>query len=172
MQPYLEIVVRCISVYLFMLVAIRIFGKKQLSQLNPADIILILLISNAVQNAMVGSDSSLEGGLLAALVLFVLNFLVKKLTSRFNFLQNWIEPKAQLLVRNGKADFDILSKLGISASELDEAMREHGVEHIKDIKLAMLEMDGNISIVTATESNYKETHYKRKHNRKNFQGPN
>ena len=76
MEGYLGIVLRCVSVYFFMLIALRVFGKQQLSQLNTADVILILLISNAVQNAMVGTDSSLEGGLIAAFVLFLLNFIV------------------------------------------------------------------------------------------------
>ena len=74
MNAYLDIVIRSISVYLFMIIALRIFGKKELSQLNTADVILILLISNSVQNAMVGSNSSLWGGLSAATVLFTINF--------------------------------------------------------------------------------------------------
>ena len=90
MEGYLGIVLRCISVYFFMLITLRIFGKQQLSQLNTADVILILLISNAVQNAMVGSDSSLQGGLIAAFVLFLLNFIVKKIMLKSNFLGNLI----------------------------------------------------------------------------------
>ena len=170
MEGYLDIIIRCVSVYFFMLIALRIFGKQELSQLNTADVILILLISNAVQNAMVGTDSSLEGGLIAAFVLFLLNFIVKKLMMKNQFLGNLIEQKPEVLIRNGKADFTVLSKLGINAEELDEAMREHGVEYIKDVKLAMMEIDGNISIVTTDQNQFKETHYKRKHNRKNLQG--
>ena len=75
MNPYLDIVIRSVSVYLFMVIALRIFGKKQLSQLNTADVILILLISNSVQNAMVGNNTSLYGGMVAALALFVINFI-------------------------------------------------------------------------------------------------
>ena len=169
MEGYLGIVLRCVSVYFFMLIALRVFGKQQLSQLNTADVILILLISNAVQNAMVGTDSSLEGGLIAAFVLFLLNFIVKKLMMKNQFLGNLIEQKPEVLIRNGKADFTVLSKLGINAEELDEAMREHGVEYIKDVKLAMMEIDGNISIVTTDQNQFQETPYKRKYNRKNLQ---
>jgi len=79
MNLYFDIVIRSASVYIFMLIALRIFGKKELSQLNTADVILILLISNSVQNAMVGSDISLWGGLAAATVLFAINFVLKKL---------------------------------------------------------------------------------------------
>ena len=121
MEGYLGIVLRCISVYFFMLIALRIFGKQQLSQLNTADVILILLISNAVQNAMVGSDSSLQGGLIAAFVLFLLNFIVKKIMLKNKFLGNLIEQKPEILIRNGKADFTMLSKLGINSEELNEA---------------------------------------------------
>ena len=78
MHPYLDIVIRSVSVYFFMVIALRIFGKRELSQLNSADIVLILLISNSVQNAMVGSDTSLEGGIIAAFVLFLTNFILKK----------------------------------------------------------------------------------------------
>ena len=78
MNAYLDIIIRSVSVYLFMIVALRIFGKKELSQLNTADVILILLISNAVQNAMVGNNTSLLGGVVAAFALFVINIIFKK----------------------------------------------------------------------------------------------
>lgn len=155
MESYFGIVLRCISVYFFMLIALRIFGKQQLSQLNTADVILILLISNAVQNAMVGSDSSLQGGLIAAFVLFLLNFVVKRFLLKNKFLGNLIEQKAEILIKDGKADFTMLSKLGINSDELNEVMREHGVDHIKEVKLAMMEIDGNISIVTTDKNQFK-----------------
>ena len=78
MDAYLDIVVRSLCVYLFMIFGIRLFGKNELSQLNAGDVILLLLISNAVQNAMVGENTSLQGGLVAALVLFLVNFILKK----------------------------------------------------------------------------------------------
>ena len=76
MHPYLDIVLRSMTVYFFMVLALRVFGKRELSQLNSADIVLILLISNSVQNAMVGNNTSLEGGILAALVLFLINYFL------------------------------------------------------------------------------------------------
>lgn len=171
MEAYLNIIIRCVGVYLFMLVAIRVFGKKELSQLNTIDIILILLISNAVQNAMVGNDTSLEGGLLAAFSLFFINFFIKRVVLKSEFIQKVVQQKPQILVHKGKPDFDMLSKIGISADELYEAMCEHGVEHIKDVKLAMFEEDGNISIISGAKE-LKHSIYKRKHNHKNLQGPN
>jgi uncharacterized membrane protein YcaP (DUF421 family) len=152
-----------------MTIALRIFGKKELSQLNTADIILILLISNSVQNAMVGPDTSLTGGLIAALALFIINYIIKKLTHRYKILNNLLLDKPEILIHDGKLDFAALSKLDISHDELKEAMREHGIEFFADVKLAMLEIDGSISIISEDKKNLKQTHYKRKHNRKNLQ---
>lgn len=167
--PYLDIVLRSIAVYFFMTIALRIFGKKELSQLNTADVILILLISNSVQNAMVGPDTSLTGGLIAALVLFVINYTIKKLTHRYKIFGDLLLDKPQILIHDGKLDFKTLSKLDISDEELKEAMREHGIEFFKNVKLAMLEIDGTISIISEDQEKLKQTHYKRRHNRKNLQ---
>ncbi|PBJ07291.1 DUF421 domain-containing protein [Flavobacterium sp. ACN6] len=167
--PYIDIIIRSVAVYFFMTIALRIFGKKELSQLNTADIILILLISNSVQNAMVGPDTSLVGGLVAALVLFVINFVIKKLTRRYKFFGNLLLDKPEVLIHDGKLDFKALSRLDISDEELKEAMREHGIEFFKNVKLAMLEIDGTISIISEDKKHLKQTHYKRKHNHKNFQ---
>ncbi|WP_281225775.1 DUF421 domain-containing protein [Flavobacterium aquiphilum] len=167
MNPYLDIIIRSTAVYLFMVVALRIFGKKELSQLNTADVILILLISNSVQNAMVGNDTTLWGGLAAATILFAINFILKKLTYRYKKFSDFMLEKPEILIHNGNLDFKNLSKLDITSDELKEAMREHGVEYFKDVKLAMLEIDGNISIISG-ESNLKQTHYKRRKNRKNL----
>ncbi len=161
MNPYVDIVVRSISVYLFMVIALRIFGKKELSQLNTADVILILLISNSVQNAMVGSNDSLWGGIVAALALFVINFVFKRIMLKSKFIKEIVQDKPEILVHNGKIEFKTLSRLGITSDELQEAMREHGVEHFKDVKLAMFEIDGNISVIIGNDT-LKQTNHKRK----------
>lgn len=161
MNAYLDIVIRSISVYLFMIIALRIFGKKELSQLNTADIILILLISNAVQNAMVGSNSSLQGGLVAALVLFIINFILKKIMYNSKTITDLVQGKPEILIHKGIIDFKSLAKLEITSQELDEVIREHGIEHFKDVKLAMMEIDGNISVISGDKT-LKQTHHKRK----------
>jgi uncharacterized membrane protein YcaP (DUF421 family) len=171
MNQYLDIVFRSVSVYLFMIVALRIFGKKELSQLNTADVILILLISNSVQNAMVGNNTTLEGGIIAASILFAINFTLKKLMYKYKKFSDFMQEKPEILIHDGQLDFKSLSKLNITNDELKEAMREHGIEHFSDVKLAMLEIDGNISIITGNY-NLKQTHYKRKHNHKNLVGGN
>ena len=160
MNPYLDIIIRSAAVYFFMVIALRIFGKKELSQLNTADVILILLISNSVQNAMVGSNTSLYGGLAAAAILFIINYIIKKLMYKFPKFSDLMQEKPEDLIHDGKVDFKALSKLNITSDEIQEAMREHGVEHFSEVKLAMLEIDGNISIISGNK-NLRQTHYKR-----------
>jgi uncharacterized membrane protein YcaP (DUF421 family) len=144
-----------------MIIALRIFGKKELSQLNTADVILILLISNSVQNAMVGANTSLYGGIIAAFSLFLINSIFKKVMLKSKFIKELVQDKPEVLIHNGKIEFKTLARLGITSEELEEAMREHGIEYYKDVKLAMFEIDGNISIISGNE-NLKQTHHKRK----------
>jgi uncharacterized membrane protein YcaP (DUF421 family) len=160
MNPFLDITLRSIAVYFFMIIALRLFGKKELSQLNTADVILILLISNSVQNAMVGSNSSLLGGIVAALALFLINFIFKKVMLKSNFIKNIMQDKPEILIHNGKTYYKTLARLGITSEELEEAIREHGVEHQNDVKLAMFEIDGNISIISGDD--IKQTKHKKK----------
>ena len=161
MNPYIDITLRSVAVYFFMIIALRIFGKKELSQLNTADVILILLISNSVQNAMVGANTSLYGGIIAAFSLFLINFIFKKVILKSKFIKELVQDKPEVLIHNGKIEFKTLARLGITSEELEEAMREHGIEYYKDVKLAMFEIDGNISIISGNE-NLKQTHHKRK----------
>ncbi len=161
MNPYLDIVIRSVSIYLFMVIALRLFGKKQLSQLNTADVILILLISNSVQNAMVGNNTSLYGGMVAALALFIVNYIFKKVMLKSKFIKDLVQDTPEILIHNGKIAFETISRLGITNDELQEAMREHGVEYYKDVKLAMFEIDGSISVISGSE-NLRQTHHKRK----------
>jgi Predicted membrane protein len=143
-----------------MVIAIRLFGKNQLSQLNAGDVVLLLLISNAVQNAMVGENTSLEGGLVAALVLFVANFVVKRLMFSNRKFESFMEEDPVVLIKDGKIDENALNKVKISKDELEEAVREHGVDGIKKVKLSILEVDGNISVISEDEQS-KQTHYSR-----------
>ena len=161
MNPYIDIILRSVAVYFFMIIALRIFGKKELSQLNTADVILILLISNSVQNAMVGANTSLYGGIIAAFSLFLINFIFKKVMLKSKLIKELVQDKPEVLIHNGKIEFKTLARLGITSEELEEAMREHGIEYYKDVKLAMFEIDGNISIISGNE-NLKQTHHKRK----------
>ena len=171
MNEYIDIILRSTAVYFFMVIALRLFGKKELSQLNTADVILILLISNSVQKAMVGNNTSLYGGIAAATVLFTINFILKKLMFKYPRFSDFMQEKPEILIHNGNLDFKTLSKLNITSDELKEAMREHGIEYFKDVKLAMLEIDGNISIISG-ENSLRQTHYKRRRIHKNLGGIN
>ena len=110
---------------------------------------------------MVGSNVSLIGGILAALSLFVMNLIFKKMVFKSELIKNWIQDKPEILVHNGKIEFETVAKLGITSEELEEVMREHGIEHFRDIKLAMLEIDGDISMISGNTT-LRQTHHKRK----------
>ncbi|MEI6276451.1 MAG: YetF domain-containing protein [Prolixibacteraceae bacterium] len=164
LPPLAEVVLRSVAVYLFIVLAIRLFGKKELAQLSVVDLVFILLISNAVQNAMVGSDTSLLGGIVAALALFATNFAFKKLLYKNKKISELIQGKSIVLVYQGKLLPENLLTAKITEEEIEAAAREHGVENISEVRLGILEMDGNISIVSNDFSN-KTTHlsHKTKH---------
>lgn len=143
-----DIVIRTVIVYLMIVLGLKLLGKKELSQISIADLVFILLISNSVQNAMVGDNSSLFGGLVAAGVLFILNYIFSLLGYRFKLFRKVIEGEPVLLIYHGELQQKNIEKERITEEELMAALREHGVNSIKEVKLAMLEIDGNISVVS------------------------
>jgi uncharacterized membrane protein YcaP (DUF421 family) len=147
-NPYLRIIASSIIIYLFIIIAIRLFGKKELAQLSVIDLVFILLISNAVQNAMVLGDNSLIGGIAAAGTLFLVNYLLKYLQYRFPRFSRALQGDAIMLVYKGKVLESHLRMAKITTNELLEAIREHGVADISDVDLAILEVDGNISVIS------------------------
>jgi len=142
------IVVRTVAVYLFILVAFRVSGKREVGQLAPFDFALILLIANAVQNAMVGPDTSLVGGLVAAAVLLGVNFVLGRLASRNRKVERMLRGQARILVNRGHVHEDALHYESISHEELLQALRENGCATLADCRLAVLEVDGSISVIT------------------------
>lgn len=163
LYPLLLIVGKSVAVYLFILVAIRLFGKKELAQLSIIDLVFILLISNSVQNAMVGPDTSLIGGLAAATGLFLINYLFKFLNYRFPAFGKAIQGEAIMLIYEGKLLSDNLARVRLTIEELEAAAREHGVESLEDVNLAVMEADGNISILS---ENYQAKSRKRRRSNK------
>ena len=147
MDSFFDISFRAATVYLFMIFAIRIFGKKELSQLSITDLVLILLISNAVQNAMVGPDTSLSGGLFAAITLFILNYLFKLLLYKSNLFSRIVEGDSYMLIYKGDIIERNMRSQRITLSEIEAVVREHGVASIQEVELAILEKDGNISVL-------------------------
>jgi uncharacterized membrane protein YcaP (DUF421 family) len=152
-NQYLNIALSSLAVYAFIIVAIRISGRKELTQLSVIDLVFILLISNAVQNAMVGPSTSLSGGLVAASTLFVANFILKELIYRFSKVSRLIEGQEIMLIYEGVVNRQNLKRAKISLPELEEALREHGVHEIPDVNLAVLEVDGNISVLSDNYQN-------------------
>ena len=145
---YIHIIGSTLAVYLFIVIAIRLFGKKELAQLSVVDLVFILLISNAVQNAMVGPDSTLMGGLAAASTLFLINYLFKYLQYRFPKFGKIVQGDATMLVYKGKVIDAHMRSAKISTDELMEAVREHGVKSITEVDLAIMEVDGSISVLS------------------------
>jgi uncharacterized membrane protein YcaP (DUF421 family) len=157
---FVRIIGSTLAVYLFIVIAIRIFGKKELAQLSVVDLVFILLISNAVQNAMVGPDSTLSGGLVAATTLFMVNYLLKYLQYRFPQFGKLVQGDATMLVYQGKILESHMKKAKISMEELMEAVREHGVKSVTEVDLAIMEVDGSISVLS--DKYQKKTVKKRK----------
>src|ERR1035437_972064 len=145
---YVRIILSTVAVYLFLIIAIRLFGKKELAQLSVFDLVFILLISNVVQNAMTGPDTTLSGGLTGAAALFMVNYILKYLEFRFPFFSKAIQGEAVMLIFKGKVNRVNLDKVKITMEELIEAIREHGVTTIEEVDLAVFEVDGNISVLS------------------------
>ena len=140
-------------IYVFIVGAIRLFGKKELAQLSVIDLVFILLISNAVQNAMVGNDNSLMGGVAAALGLFIVNYIFKFISFRSSAFSKALQGEAIMLVYEGKMLDKNLEKAMITKEEVNAAIREHGVEHCSEVNLAIMEVDGNISVISDNYGN-------------------
>lgn len=143
----LEIVARTSVIYVLVLIGIRLTGKREVGQMTPFDLTLLLLLSNSVQNAMTGPDTSLLGGIAAALVLLTLNFLFAEASGMNRRFRRMIQGSPTLLIHNGECIAGHLAKEHISMDELNRALREHGVACPADAALAVLEVDGSISVL-------------------------
>ena len=151
----LEKVLRPLVVYFFLLVAFRLAGKRELGQITPFDLIILLTISNVLQNAMIGPDNSLTGGIIGGLTLFVANGLVGRLTLYSPRIAMLLEGKPTPLVENGRILGRNLRREVMTRSELDRAIRKHGLEPETDlprIKRALLEQDGTVTIILKNET--------------------
>jgi uncharacterized membrane protein YcaP (DUF421 family) len=156
--PIWQIVLRALAVYAAVFVGFRLLGKRELGQMTVFDLVLILLISNAVQNAMVGPDSSLQGGLVAAAVLLAVNRLAAESRLRSPLLDRLFEGRSAVLVEHGQLVTGQLRKQRVAEEDLELAMREHGIESLDQVQLAVLETDGTISIVPVTSPTLRSHH--------------
>jgi uncharacterized membrane protein YcaP (DUF421 family) len=145
--PLWEVVVRTVVVYIGVLLVLRMAGKRELGQMTVFDLVLILLIANAVQNAMVGPDSSLQGGLVAAAVLVVCNLGVAIVRLRGGVWGRLIEGVPTVLIQDGHFVSPHMRRERLDEDDVERILREHGIASLSDVKLAVLETDGAITIV-------------------------
>ena len=148
-----QIVLRTSVVYGVVLLGVRLSGKREVGQMTPFDLTLLLLISNSVQNAMTGPDNSLIGGVVAALTLLLLNYLVADLSGTNRRFRKLIQGQPSLLIHDGQIMTAHMSKEHVSMDELERALREHGINSYHDVALGVLEVDGSISCLKFDEMN-------------------
>jgi uncharacterized membrane protein YcaP (DUF421 family) len=147
----LEIVIRTLVVYAIVLLGVRLSGKREVGQMTPFDLVLLLLISNAVQNAMTGPDTSILGGIFAAATLLLMNYFVAELSGSNRRFRKLIQGQPTLLVHDGQIIPGNLAKEHVSMDELHRALREHSIGAFHDVALAVLEVDGSISCLKYDE---------------------
>ena len=149
--PWWEFIARGVIVYVFLLVLLRISGKRQVGQLAPFDLVLLLVLSNAVQNSMNGGDNSVGGGLISATTLVVLNFTIGYQTYRSKKLEAIIEGRPQVLAHNGKLFESVMASAQLTHHELMAALRQAGCTSIENVQSVILENNGSISVVPMDE---------------------
>jgi uncharacterized membrane protein YcaP (DUF421 family) len=150
-QVALQIALRTGVIYLVVLIGVRLSGKREVGQMTPFDLTLLLLLSNSVQNAMTGPDTSLIGGVIAASTLLLLNYLVGTFSGSSRGFRRVVEGEPSLLIHDGKINQLHMAKEHVSLDELQRAVREHGIAQCSDVALAVLEVDGSISCLKYDE---------------------
>ena len=142
-----EVVLRTAIVYLFLVAALRLSGKREVGQMSVLELIVILVISDAVQNSMVGDNTSLWGGIVAVVTLLAADFGLKALARRSKPLRRTLEGEPRLLVRDGRLLQRAIEDEGLEVDEVRAAIRSHGLEDVDEVRLAVLETDGSISVI-------------------------
>jgi uncharacterized membrane protein YcaP (DUF421 family) len=145
--PWWELIIRGVVVYLVLLLLLRVTGKRQVGQLAPFDLVLLLVLSNAVQNAMNGGDNSLIGGGISAVTLIALNSTLGYATYRSQKLEAFLEGRPQVLIHNGKLYQGVMASARLTHHELSAALRQAGCCAIEEVRYAVLENNGSISVV-------------------------
>jgi uncharacterized membrane protein YcaP (DUF421 family) len=158
--PWAEKVLRPVVVYVFLVIGLRLAGKRELAQLNPLDLIVLLTLSNTVQNAIIGDDNSVTGGLVGASTLLAMNYVVVRFLYRHSNIERLVEGDAVTLVQNGELVHHSCAREFITTEELESAARRQGLENLAAVKTAILEPGGTITFIPKTPT--AET---RRHNR-------
>jgi len=144
--PWWEFVVRALVVYVFLILLLRVTGRRQVGQLAPFDLVLLLVLSNALQNSMNGGDNTITGGLILALTLVGANWVVGYVTYRSKRLSRAIEGRPEVLIHNGVVYRDLMERERLTQDELDSALRHAGASCIEDVQFAVLETNGQVSV--------------------------
>ena len=147
----LEILLRTGAIYLLVLIGVRLSGKREVGQMTPFDLTLLLLLSNSVQNAMTGPDTSLMGGAVAACTLLLLNYVLADFSGLNRRFRKLIQGQPSLLVHDGQVIESHMAKEHVSMDELHRALREHGISSVDQVALSVLEVDGSISCLKYDE---------------------
>ena len=163
--PPLEIVARTAIVYCIFLVALRIFGKREVGQFTLFDLALVLLGANALQPAITGPDQSIPGAVIIIATLFGLNALVAAARQRIPVVRRLLDAQPTVIGRNGAWLSDAVDREGLDEDDLGAALREHGLDSVQDMKLAVLEEDGSLSIVAADATRIQLRHRRRQYRR-------
>ncbi len=145
--PILEKILRPIVVYIFLIIGLRLSGKRELAQLNPFDLVVLLTLSNTVQNAIIGDDNSVTGGILGATSLLAINYLVVRFLYGHRKLDQIVEGRADILVENGKVFEHKLKKELITKEELAAAARKQGFESLAEVRQCILEPGGTLTFI-------------------------
>jgi uncharacterized membrane protein YcaP (DUF421 family) len=156
--PLWEIILRTLVVYITVLGLLRLGGKRELGTMSPADLVVILIIANAVQNAMNGGDVSLIGGLISAATLVGGNLLLGRFGRRIPILGRLVYEEPTLLVQDGKPITENLKHEHVDVADVEMAAREHGVSDLNEVAAAVLEIDGSISIIPKKGGGYHKSH--------------
>ena len=144
--PWYELVLRGALIYVFLLVLLRLTGKRQVGQLAPFDLVLLLVLSNAVQNAINAGDNSVLGGVISAVTLVGLNYLVGIGTFKSKRLERLIEGRPEVIVHNGLIFAEVLDRQKVTHHELNAALRSAGCSCVEEVRFAILENDGQITV--------------------------
>lgn len=151
--PWWELIVRSLLIYAVFFIGLRLFGKREIGQFTVFDLVLLLLVANALQPAMTGPDTSVTGGIIIILTLLLVNRGLALVRTRFPAVDNLINPEPTAIAANGQWIHGNIQREDLSLEDCQMALREHGVTDVKDVKLATLEEDGSISVVTKDAPN-------------------
>jgi uncharacterized membrane protein YcaP (DUF421 family) len=156
--PVLEKILRPIVVYVVLVIGLRLAGKRELAQLNPFDLVVLLTLSNTVQNAIIGDDNSVTGGTISAATLLLINYLVVRFVYRHKKIEQWVEDSADALIENGQIKMDRLKREVITLDELEIAAHKQGFASLAEVDRAALEPGGAISFIARSPTRESARH--------------